>query len=173
MRRPLFRSNHSSYPSRATPTKCELDIIHHVLLRPRRTLPDAQRQHRLIKSRGHEHATPALSVAWSHLSVRGLGGKDDLQFAPTVGSILSGPYAGFQDKKRKQKLSNAREQQERDAGEYDEGLDNQSEKQGGKGKGGKKGKGLGKGERYLIKDFSGVVKAGEMMLVVVSAIAGP
>lgn len=75
-----------------------------------------------------------------------------------------GPFGAIQDKKHAKKLGEVKKQHNQDDGLAQEGID---EKKGGKGKGGKKGTGLGKGERYLIHDFSGVVKAGEMMLVVV------
>lgn len=81
--------------------------------------------------------------------------------------VNSGPFGAMADKKRAKKLGHAKAEHDRDEGMTNEKVEDQEEK-GGKGKGGKKGTGLGKGERYLIRDFSGVVKSGEMMLVVVS-----
>lgn len=119
----------------------------------------------MLKSRG---LTPhrSLDLAYDHLCVRGTGGADDVTYGPTVGAIIA-PWTGRKYKKKAQKLAAARVEGEEKGAPGGEG-----------GRGGgmswsegdhepKKGEeGLHKGERYLIKDFSGLVKAGEMMLVV-------
>lgn len=108
----------------------------------------------------------SLDLAYHHLSVRGEGSADDVTYGPTVGGIIA-PWTNIKYKKKAAKLAEARVQGEMQDGAVD---------QGGREKGmrwekgdekPKKGEpGLRKGERYLIKDFSGLVKAGEMMLVV-------
>ena len=89
----------------------------------------------------------------------------------TISDCSSGPFGAIADKKRAKKLGRAKTEHDRDEGMANEKPEHQ-EAQGGKGKGGKKGTGLGKGEKYLIHDFAGVVKPGEMMLVVVSSSYG-
>ncbi|KAL8276792.1 hypothetical protein RQP46_010797 [Phenoliferia psychrophenolica] len=89
---------------------------------------------RLFKKTGAEGAR-GLPLAYSHLSVRGLGGADDAILAPTVGTMLM-PWMARASK------ANITSQKAK--------LDSP----------------LKKGERYLLRDFSGLVNAGEMMLVV-------
>ncbi|CAK9785424.1 ABC transporter [Cutaneotrichosporon oleaginosum] len=103
--------------------------------------------------------TRDLSLAWDHLSIRGIGGADDVVFAPDLGSIFM-PWTVAKQKKRTERLAAAlREKQpapDADAMNYQKGMPVP-----------KKGEpGLRKGERYLLKDFSGLLKPGEMMLVV-------
>ncbi|KAK8853503.1 hypothetical protein IAR55_004210 [Kwoniella newhampshirensis] len=120
---------------------------------------------KLLESRGIVPSR-SLDLAYDHLSVRGTGGADDVTYGPTVGGIIA-PWTGRKYKKKAAALASARVEGEEKGGPGGEG---------GRGAGmswqegddePKKGEsGLRKGERFLIKDFSGVVKAGEMMLVV-------
>lgn len=98
------------------------------------------------------------------LTLAGFASKG-LTHSPPPSPFRSGPFGAIADKKRAKKLGAAKAAHNQDEGMKDEKT--HDEEKGGKGKGGKKGTGLGKGERYLLHDFSGVVKAGEMMLVVV------
>ncbi|WVW81393.1 hypothetical protein I302_103385 [Kwoniella bestiolae CBS 10118] len=124
---------------------------------------------KLLESRGlaPHHS---LALAYDHLSVRGQGGADDVTYAPTVGGIIA-PWTNRHYKKKAARLAKARVEAEEKGGSDDAGA-------GESGRGAdmrwtegdptpKKGEeGLRKGERYLLKDFSGLVKPGEMMLVV-------
>ncbi|WVF72570.1 hypothetical protein IAT40_007387 [Kwoniella sp. CBS 6097] len=110
----------------------------------------------------------SLPLAYDHLSVRGLGGADDVFYGPTVGGIIA-PWTGRKYKKKAARLAQARNAAEEKGGAEVGG-------EGGRGDDmrwtegdsvPKKGEdGLRKGERYLLKDFSGLVNVGEMMLVV-------
>ncbi|WWC85443.1 uncharacterized protein L201_000306 [Kwoniella dendrophila CBS 6074] len=121
----------------------------------------------LLESRG---ITPhhSLALAYDHLSVRGEGGADDVTYAPTVGAIIA-PWTGRKYKKKAAKLAAARVEAEEKGGADNGGESGRGDdmrwKEGdstpGKGE-----EGLRKGQRYLLKDFNGVVKPGEMMLVV-------
>ncbi|KAK4049723.1 hypothetical protein OIV83_003998 [Microbotryomycetes sp. JL201] len=115
----------------------------------------------LTEARGLEPTTASLSVSWNHLSVRGLGGRDDMIFAPTVGSILAAPIAAAQDKRHMRALAEAKKQQAKSAGLVDENAE-QQEQLNAKNDGRK----LKKGERFLLDDLSGIVKPGEVLLVV-------
>ena len=117
----------------------------------------------------------ALSLAYSGLSVRGEGGADEVTYGPTVGAIIA-PWTNRKYKKKAAKLAAARVEGEENGGAGGQGErgddmayhsdDDHSEgKKSKKSKSNKK-EGLQKGQRYLIKDFNGLVKAGEMMLVV-------
>lgn len=89
-----------------------------------------------------------------------------MTYGPTVGAIIA-PWTGIKYKKKAAKLAEARVQAEQEGAVGDEaGRDKTMtwSKENGKPKKGEDG--LRKGERYLIRDFSGLVKAGEMMLVV-------
>ena len=119
----------------------------------------------LLRSRDlHPHHS--LSLAYRHLSVRGEGGPDDVAYGPDLGGILF-PWKARSDKKKVARLMEARVDAE------DQGGDGAETGRGegmvwseGDSKPGKGEAGLRPGERYLLKDFSGLVKAGEMMLVV-------
>jgi len=102
----------------------------------------------------------ALALAYKDLSVRGLGGPDDVTYGPTVGAIIA-PWTNAKYKKKAAKLAEARVGQS-EKGEA--GGDMFWKK--GDPTPGKKEPGLRKGQRYLLKNFSGVVKPSEMMLVV-------
>ncbi|KAK4687938.1 hypothetical protein P7C73_g2176, partial [Tremellales sp. Uapishka_1] len=108
----------------------------------------------------------SLSLAYSHLSVRGEGGVDEVTYGPTVGAIIA-PWTNRKYKKKAKALADARV-----AGEEKGGVEGQGARgdgmvwQEGGPKLGKHDEGLRQGERYLLKDFSGLVRAGEMMLVV-------
>ncbi|WWC67189.1 uncharacterized protein I206_101096 [Kwoniella pini CBS 10737] len=122
---------------------------------------------KLLESRGliPHHS---LALAYDHLSVRGQGGADDVTYAPTVGAIIA-PWSNRHYKRKAVKLAKARVEAEEKggAGEGGEGGrgDDMRWKEGDPTP--KKGEeGLRQGQRYLLKDFSGVVKPGEMMLVV-------
>lgn len=121
----------------------------------------------LLESRGLPR-TKSLALAYDHLSVRGLGGPDDVTYGPTVGGIIA-PWTGIKYKKKAAKLAAARVDAE-EKGDSGEGGQSGRGKDmvwsEGDGKPGKGEEGLRKGERYLLKDFSGVVQSGEMMLVV-------
>lgn len=124
----------------------------------------SQRDQELLKSRGLPPHR-ALPLAYEHLSVRGEGGADEVMYGPTVGGIIA-PWTGIKYKKKAAKLAAARAETggggEGESGRTDDMVWN--EKDGQKKKKGEEG--LRKGERYLIKDFSGLVRPGEMMLVV-------
>jgi len=111
------------------------------------------------------HPYRSLPLAWDHLSVRGTGGADDVTYAPTVGGIIA-PWTNIKYAKKKAKLAEARLAAEEKGGQQDGTRGHDMYFKDGD-KAAKKGEpGLRKGERYLLKDFSGVVKSGEMMLVV-------
>lgn len=116
---------------------------------------NVQKEHRLLESRGVPNKR-RLDLAWNHLSVRGEGGSDNIAYAPTVGGIIA-PWTNIKHKKKAKRLQEARgANDEKNPMTFHKG----DEKP-------KKGEpGLRPGERYLLKDFSGLVKAGEMMLVV-------
>ncbi|KAK4056102.1 hypothetical protein OIO90_002833 [Microbotryomycetes sp. JL221] len=120
-----------------------------------------QRSLDLRKARGIEPATASLSVSWKHLSVRGLGGRDDLIFAPTVGSMFAGPITSIKDKRHMRKLAEAKKQQAKAEGLVDEKAEQEQERLANEDD-----RQLSKGERFLIDDFSGIVKPGEVLLVV-------
>lgn len=104
--------------------------------------------------------TRNLSLTWDHLSVRGVGGSDDVVFAPDMGAIVAPWTVAMQKKKVEAYTAALREK----AGEVPNG-DSMHWVKGMHTP--KKGEpGLRKGQRYLLKDFSGVLKPGEMMLVV-------
>ncbi|OCF41123.1 ABC transporter [Kwoniella heveanensis CBS 569] len=128
-----------------------------------------KRDHELLQSRDLPpyHSLP---LAYDHLSVRGLGGADDVFYGPTVGGIIA-PWTGRKYKKKAARLAQARTAAEEKGGaevggeggrgddmRWTEGDDEKKKKKGEEG--------LRKGERYLLKDFSGLVNVGEMMLVV-------
>lgn len=84
-----------------------------------------------------------MSLAWQNLSVRGRGSRNQKVYAPTVGSILSAPFNALRRKNRSGYREDSKQPVQTD------------EK-------------LKKGESYLLHDFNGTLKAGEMMLVLVS-----
>ncbi len=98
--------------------------------------------------------------------MRGIGGADDVVYGQDMGGILA-PWTTRKYKKKAARLAAARTEGEETGAPRGEG---------GRGDGmvwrdgdptpGKNESGLRKGERFLLKDFSGTVKAGEMMLVV-------
>jgi len=102
-------------------------------------------------------ATHGLSLIWNHLSVRGVGGAEDIRFALDLGSQLF-PYLAIKAKKQTKAYNKAKANV--DAGEVamhwrkGDPIPKKGEP------------GLRKGERYLFHDFSGYLKPGEMMLVV-------
>ncbi|ODO07726.1 hypothetical protein I350_03300 [Cryptococcus amylolentus CBS 6273] len=120
-----------------------------------------QADHSLIESRG---LLPykSLSLAYHHLSVRGVGGLDNIEYGTTMSTILA-PWLCRTYRRKASQLATVRsdlpnaETSEEDAMSWRPGLVKPA---------GKRDPGLRKGERYLLKDFSGLVKAGEMMLVV-------
>lgn len=101
-----------------------------------------------------------VSLSWQNLSVRGVGGVDDVQFAPDLGAIVA-PWTVIKQKKKVEAY--AQSVAEKAAAQpgfepmaWQKGMPTP-----------KKGEpGLRKGQRYLIKDFNGLLKPGEMMLVV-------
>lgn len=110
----------------------------------------------------------SLALAFEHLSVRGSGAMGDVTYAPTVGAIIA-PWTNIKYAKKQKRLADARDtlalQNLRGGTPADDmcfvpGPEPGSELPG-------RGEpGLRPGERYLLEDFSGVVKPGEMMLVV-------
>ena len=132
-------------------------------LSPKSNLADLQQDQELLKSRGLPEKR-SLPLLYKHLSVRGVGGADEVLYGPTVGGIIA-PWTNIKYKKKAGKLAEARAQADTEGGgDASRGDDmTYSEKDGKKKKGEE---GLRKGERYLIKDFTGLVKPGEMMLVV-------
>ena len=93
----------------------------------------------------------ALGVAYTHLSVRGIGGGDDIIYGETVNTAFN-PFAKIKDKKKLKKISQAKAN---DPANAEKDVSQAT----------KKGETLKKGERFLIKDFQGVIRPGEMMLV--------
>lgn len=85
--------------------------------------------------------------------MRGLGGKDEVIFADDFGSILTGPITAILDKKRAARFA---------AAETDEETAKAAKEVS-----------LKKGEHFLLHNLGGVVKAGEMMLVLVSTLVLP
>lgn len=101
-----------------------------------------------------------MSLTWDHLSIRGVGGADDVVFAPDLGAIVAPWTVAKQKKQVERYTTELREKNPNAGGGADMHYMPGSKKL-------KKGEpGLRKGERYLLKDFSGVLKPGEMMLVV-------
>jgi ATP-binding cassette subfamily G (WHITE) protein 2 (SNQ2) len=102
-----------------------------------------------------------LPVSWNGLSVRGVGGIDDVVYHPDLGSLIT-PWVGIKAKKRSAQYAAERSNTEAgianaaDAMSWVQGMP----------KPGKKEPGLRPGERYILKDFKGVLQPGEMMLVV-------
>ena len=94
-------------------------------------------------NKGWQPTTTALSLAWKDLSVRGKGGKDEVVYADTLGSIFTAPFATLSTKRRSPRQDPTQQE-----------LRTPST--------------LSKGERYLLHDLGGVVKPGEMLLVLVS-----
>ncbi|KAG8863780.1 hypothetical protein FRB96_007617 [Tulasnella sp. 330] len=116
------------------------------------------------QARAAEHGIPSrsLSLSFKNLSVRGLGGvSGDVMYGATVGSSFN-PTSGRRDKKRALQLAAAKEIHQSVDPEARLRKDDAGEKQVNSGND----TALKAGERYLIHDFSGVVKAGEMLLVV-------
>ncbi|KAK8853032.1 hypothetical protein IAR55_003733 [Kwoniella newhampshirensis] len=115
-----------------------------------------------------------LPLAWDRVSIRGLGGADDIVYAPDLSNILA-PWLQIKRRKTAARLRAAREAEKTanlnananassNVGSSVE-HDGMSWTPGSKKP--KKGEpGLRPGERYLLKDFSGLLKPGEMMLVV-------
>lgn len=100
-----------------------------------------------------------LALSWNKLSVRGVGSTQEVLFHPDMGSYFA-PWTLINAKKKAARL--AADQAEAEGGAIRNGMVWE------KGMGTpKKGQpGLRPGQRYLIKDFSGVLHPGEMMLVV-------
>jgi ATP-binding cassette subfamily G (WHITE) protein 2 (SNQ2) len=98
------------------------------------------------------------------LSIRGEGTPDEVIYGPSLGAILF-PWTTRKYRKKAQKLAEARTDGETappsNMSYSPSSSDAKSSKKLKKGE-----DGLRKGERYLIKDFSGLVRGGEMMLVV-------
>ncbi|KAK4052986.1 hypothetical protein OIO90_004110 [Microbotryomycetes sp. JL221] len=92
--------------------------------------------------RGIESANAGLSVSWQDLSVRGKGGDSNVVYGDTVGSVLLGPL----NKLRSSVLPSAAREEEGSA----KAINDPSLKQ---------------GERFILHNFNGVLKRGEMMLV--------
>lgn len=91
--------------------------------------------------------------------MRGVGGADDVVFAPDLGAIVAPWTVAAQKKKVAKHTAELRERfPERSGGEMHYTPGSKQPKKGEPG--------LRKGERYLLKDFSGILKPGEMMLVV-------
>lgn len=90
------------------------------------------------------------------MSVRGIGGKDDHVYQPDLGSIVT-PWIGYRAKKRAARIASQRSSIEAGDGmAWSQGMS----------KPGKKEAGLRPGERYILREFNGLLKPGEMMLVV-------
>ncbi|KAG9028893.1 hypothetical protein FRB95_005943, partial [Tulasnella sp. JGI-2019a] len=137
---------------------------------PLRKLPGEDRnliyrqQLQAEQERAVQHGIPArsLTLSFKNLSVRGLGGgAGDVMYGDTVGSTFA-PWTRRHDKKRAQQFSAAKVQAEGVEPEAKYGVNNGDEKQ----PKAERDSTLKPGERYLIHDLNGVVKAGEMLLVV-------
>jgi len=94
----------------------------------------------------------ALSVAFRNLKVRGVGGSDDIIYGETVNTAFN-PLASIKSKQKLKKIQAAKA--EIATTEEKDRSNNTTQ-----------GESLKKGERYLLHDFNGVVKAGEMLLVI-------
>ncbi|KIR36661.1 ABC transporter [Cryptococcus deuterogattii MMRL2647] len=113
----------------------------------------------LLKSRGLA-PYKSLSLAWDHLSVRGVGALDNIEYGSSMALILA-PWLRRKYRKKTALLATARselpgaEMGDDDVMAWRPGMPTPKKDE----------PGLRKGERYLLKNFSGVVKSGEMMLV--------
>jgi energy-coupling factor transporter ATP-binding protein EcfA2 len=103
--------------------------------------------------------TSKLALSWCDLSVRGLGNSEDVVFHTDMGSILA-PWTTTKAKKAAAARVKAKSVTE--SGHQPDHMSwNDQMARPGKGE-----PGLRPGERYLLKDFSGLLRPGEMMLVV-------
>lgn len=105
-------------------------------------------------------AAQGVPLSWNDLSVRGVGGKDDHVYHADLGSIIA-PWIGYKAKKRTAQLATQRSGTEAAANDSEamvwvKGMPKPEKNE----------PGLRPGERYILKDFQGVLQAGEMMLVV-------
>lgn len=91
----------------------------------------------------------SLHLAYHDLCVRGVGGADDITYAPNVGAIIM-PWKNAHYNRKAKKLAAARAESEGSNEKRQMERDDR----------------LKKKERFLLKDFNGLVRAGEMMLVV-------
>ncbi|WWC95636.1 hypothetical protein V866_002501 [Kwoniella sp. B9012] len=127
----------------------------------------------LLRSRGLP-PYKSLSLAYDHLSVRGTGGIDNVEYGKSLGTYLL-PWQTLKYR-RKVELSSSTKKSDKmptfngdkEASEAhtptrdgDRMVWSKGDPIPSKGQ-----EGLRKGEHYLIKDFSGLVKSGEMMLVI-------
>lgn len=103
---------------------------------------------------------PGLSLTWDALSVRGIGGKEDVLYHPDLGTILT-PWKGFRAKRRAAKAVARRSHAEAAIGPAD-AMSWTADMT----KPGKHEPGLRPGQRYIVKDSFGLLRPGEMMLVV-------
>ncbi|WVQ84782.1 hypothetical protein IAT38_006939 [Cryptococcus sp. DSM 104549] len=119
----------------------------------------------LLQSRGLP-PYKSLDLAYDHLNVRGVGGLDNIEYGASMGIILA-PWLRRKYRKKAALLAAARSDgadtptsgsglSSTDAMTWAPGMPTPAKGQ----------PGLRKGERFLLKDFSGLVRAGEMMLVV-------
>ncbi|KAM0786354.1 hypothetical protein ACM66B_001825 [Microbotryomycetes sp. NB124-2] len=102
-----------------------------------------QTQQHLKAERGIHPVRAGLSVAWQDLSVRGKGSAQEIVYGDTVGSVLLGPFNALRSKAPVP------------AGSVEEGAAVATVSDAA----------LKRGERFLIHDFNGVLKRGEMLLV--------
>ncbi|WWD20474.1 hypothetical protein CI109_104950 [Kwoniella shandongensis] len=111
----------------------------------------------LLSSRGLA-PFKSLSLSYDHLSVRGTGGVDNVEYGMSMGTFLA-PWMSRRYRQKAAQIAAAR---------HEDGVEDDTDmswKQGSSTP--RRGEaGLRKGEHYLLNEFSGLVKAGEMMLVV-------
>lgn len=112
----------------------------------------------MLESKGIHHA--GLPLSWD-ISLRGVGGIDDIVFHPDLGSLLA-PWTAIKAKKRA--AQEAAKRAESEGGKAND--PNVMAWVQGMAKPGKKEPGLHPGERYIVKDAFGTLQPGEMMLVV-------
>lgn len=97
-----------------------------------------------------------LPLAWNNLAVRGRGSRDEIVHHADLASIFA-PWTTWKSKKRAAQLASQRHHAEAGQGDATEKPPSSSKDDQTR---------LKNGERYLLKDFSGVLQPGEMMLVV-------
>jgi ATP-binding cassette subfamily G (WHITE) protein 2 (SNQ2) len=98
---------------------------------------------------------------WKDLSIRGIGGTDDFIYQPDLGNILA-PWKAIKANRHRARLAAERSEHE---GGITSGPDCMAWVQG-MSKPSKAEPGLRPGQRYILKDFNGMLHPGEMMLVV-------
>lgn len=100
----------------------------------------------------------SLSLAWSDLSVRGLGGKNEVVYHSDMSSVIF-PWTNIVAERQAAKLQEkvvSSEDGPNDGMAWGNGMEKPAKGQ----------PGLRPGQRYILKDLNGALLPGEMMLVV-------